>query len=169
MFDLLLVALVLASLGALAGAGLGLGMGLGESLMSERTGLGRMLGGALLGALSFALTLGTFLLASGGNLFSIMAAGLVGVLIALGATIPAQRGAGRAIAVVGGTLGAVAGVEILGLLGIGLFDHSSPAILLLVGVLIGLPVTASLVWAATSKRADGTEPRLPVGFTVEPA
>lgn len=157
--DLLWYTFIFASLGALAGAGLGLGMGLGESLMKGREGVGRMLGGALLGGLSFALTLGLTLLlttlpVSKMNPLSIPAAGLVGVLIALGATIPAQFGLGRAISLLGGTLGGVVGVEILGLLDIGLFDHNYPARLLLVGVLIGLPVTASLVWAVTRRTDD---------------
>ena len=153
------IAPILAVFGLLSGSVLALGISSGAALFSRRPGAGRILGGALLGGLGFALFLGPLAIVDTVRLpdgvFNVMGGGLFGLLIALGITVPAAVAPNRAAALAGGALGGALGILIWRTLGfIPLHVSSVPTPILLVsGGLVGLILASSIVWAGARRPA----------------
>ena len=146
---------LLAVFGLLAGAIMAFGIGAGEALLREKARLGRVLGGALLGGLGFALVLSPLALGDDtgfpGILLKILGGGLLGVFIALGITLSTALSTRRAVILIGGSLGGTFGVPWWGMMGYKpLALESKPLFLLIVaGALTGAVIAAGIVFAET--------------------
>jgi hypothetical protein len=154
--DMLFIAPLLAVFGLLAGAVLALGISAGESLLSDRPGLGRLLGGTLLGGVGFTLLVSLPLSAiAPASLreaaLTVAGGGLFAALIGLGITLPAAIHPGRGLVWAGGGLGAALGVVVWGMLGFDPFQVAPkpsvpPPVLLAFGGLAGLLIAFSIAW-----------------------
>lgn len=115
------IAPLLAAFGLLAGAGLALGISMGAALLSERVRLGRILGGALVGGLGFAVVMSPFVFVTLEDFLSrvltVVGSGLFGIMTALGITVPTLISSKRIVVLVGGAVGAALGEIITGALG----------------------------------------------------
>ena len=139
--------------GLLAGAVMTFGIGAGESLLSRRPGLGKTLGGALLGGLGFALVLSPLAIVDSvgfpGDVLIIVGAGLLGMMMGLGITVPATIIPKRVAALVGGTVGGALGIVFWRAMGFGPLQVGSvpTPVLLVSGGLVGLFLALSITWA----------------------
>jgi hypothetical protein len=147
---------LLAALGLVAGAVMALGISTGEAVFGRRPGLGRILGGTLLGGLGFALVLAPLAIVDAtaplDAVLRTVGGGLTGMLIGLGITGPGAITSRRVAALVGGAVGGSLGIVIWGALG---FDPFNPfpggaaplPVLLVSGGLVGLILAFSILWA----------------------
>jgi hypothetical protein len=164
--DVIFIAPLVAVFGLLAGAATALGISAGEALWRERAGMGRALGGTLLGGLGFAVCMSPLAIVDAAGLLdvalTVAGAGLLGALTGLGLTLPAIISRKRAVVLPGGLIGAALGVVVWGALGFKPFqiapEPSVPLpVLLACGGLLGLIMAWSVTWAAVRWPIDKTE------------
>jgi hypothetical protein len=152
LLDLVFILPLLAIFGTLVGAIMALGIGAGEGLLRERSGLGRIAGGAILGGLGFAVVFSPLVIADDAftnRLLGIAGASLLGVLIALGIMLPRAISSSRLATLAGGALGASLGMIAWGALGNNyLKTESVPlAILFACGTFYGLIMALAIIVA----------------------
>lgn len=150
-------------LGLLAGAAVAIGISGGESVMRERAGIGRLVGGILFGGLGFALVLAPLAIVNltgfPDDLLEIIGGGLFGVLIALGMTLPAAFTSNRVALIVGGALGGGLGMVAWRVLGFTPLQSSTLPLLLASGALTGfiLALSISVAYSRSAPRKKKIE------------